>query len=68
MRILLTLSSPRKHDRKRRMYIRVLISLWLFLFHLQVVCSTSERIFLGWVIVLEQQSHKYVELRREHIF
>jgi hypothetical protein len=30
-------------------YVGVLISLWLFLFHLRVVCSTTKRIFLGWV-------------------
>jgi hypothetical protein len=31
------------------LYVGVLISLWLFLFHLRVVCSTTKRFFLGWV-------------------
>jgi hypothetical protein len=30
-------------------YVVVLISLWLFLFDLKVVCNTIKRIFLGWV-------------------
>jgi hypothetical protein len=31
------------------LYVGVLISLWLFLFHLRMVCRTNKRIFLGWV-------------------
>jgi hypothetical protein len=30
-------------------YVGVLISLWLFLFHPLVVCSSTNGIFLGWV-------------------
>jgi hypothetical protein len=31
------------------LYVGVLVSLWLFLFHLWVVCSTTKIIYLGWV-------------------
>jgi hypothetical protein len=30
-------------------YVGVLISLWLSLFHIRVLCSTTKIIFLGWV-------------------
>jgi hypothetical protein len=42
----------------------VLINLWLSLFHLRVVCSTSKRIFLDGLKKLEQRS---MELSGEYV-
>jgi hypothetical protein len=45
-----------------RFYVGVLICLWLFLFAAQ-----PEEFFLDGLKKLEQQSHKCVELRGEHV-
>jgi hypothetical protein len=44
------------------MYIRVLISLWLFLFAAQL-----KEFFLDGLKKLGQRSHKYVELRGKYV-
>jgi hypothetical protein len=47
--------------------VGMLISLWLFLFHLRVVCSTTKKFFFDRLKKLEQRSHKCVELRGEYV-
>jgi hypothetical protein len=46
-------------------YVRVLISLWLFLFHLFLFAVEPKEFFLDGLKKLEQRSHKSVELRGE---
>jgi hypothetical protein len=45
------------------MYIGLLISLWLFLFHIFLFAAQPKEFFLDGLKKLEQRSHKCVELR-----
>jgi hypothetical protein len=45
------------------LYVRVLISLWLFIFPIFLFAPQPEELFLDGLKKLEQRSHKYVELR-----
>jgi hypothetical protein len=47
--------------------VRVLISLWLFLFTIFLFAAQQKEIFLDGLRKLEQRSHKRVELRREYL-
>jgi hypothetical protein len=48
-------------------YVRVLISLWLFLFPIFLFAAQPKEFFLGGLKKLEQRSHKCVELRGEYV-
>jgi hypothetical protein len=48
-------------------YVRVLISLWLFLFPVFLFAAQQKEFFLDWLKKLEQRSHKFVEVRGEYV-
>jgi hypothetical protein len=48
-------------------YVRVLISLWLFLFLIFLLAAQPKEFFLDGLKKLEQQNHKCVELRGEYV-
>jgi hypothetical protein len=48
-------------------YVGVLISLWLFLFHICLFPAQAREFFLDVLKKLEQRSHKCVELRGEYV-
>jgi hypothetical protein len=54
--------NPRKPGSEPTSIVRVLISLWLFLFSTQ-----PKEFFLDVLKKLEQRSHKCVELREEYV-
>jgi hypothetical protein len=47
------------------LYIRVLISLWLFLFPIFLIAAQLKEFFWDGLKKLEKRSHKCVELRGE---
>jgi hypothetical protein len=49
------------------MYVRVLISLWLFLFPILLFAGQPTEFSLDGLKKLEQRSHKCVELKMEHV-
>jgi hypothetical protein len=53
--------------RARGIYVRVLISLWLFLFPIFLFAAQPKEFFLDGLKKLEQRSHKCVELRGEYV-
>jgi hypothetical protein len=50
-----------------RMYVGVLISLWLLLFPVFLFAEQPKEFFLDVLKKLEQRSHKCVELRGEYV-
>jgi hypothetical protein len=50
-----------------RIYVGVLISLWLFLFPDFLFAAQPKEFFLDGLKKLEQRSHKCVELRGEYV-
>jgi hypothetical protein len=48
-------------------YVGVLISLWLFLYHLLLSAAQPKEFFLGGLKKLEQRSHKCVVLKGEYV-
>jgi hypothetical protein len=48
-------------------YVGVLISLWLFVFHIFIFAAQPKVFLLDGLMKLEQQSHKCVEFREEHV-
>jgi hypothetical protein len=49
------------------LYIRVLISLWLFQFPIFLFAAKPKEFFLDGLKKLEQRSLKYVELREDYV-
>jgi hypothetical protein len=52
---------------KKKIYVGVLTSLWLFPFPIFVSAAQPKEFFLNGLKKLEQQSHKCVELREEYV-
>jgi hypothetical protein len=50
-----------------QIHVRVLISLWLFLFPLFLFAAKRKEFFFDGLKKLEQRSHKCVELRGERV-
>jgi hypothetical protein len=48
-------------------YVGMLISLWLFLFHIFLFAAQPKEVFVDGLKKLEQRSHKCVELWGEYV-
>jgi hypothetical protein len=57
----------RKYFVGEKAYVRVLKSLWLFLFPVFLFAAQPKEFFLDGLKKLQQRSHKYVELSGEYV-
>jgi hypothetical protein len=63
----LFISSPVLFSNSGINYVRVLISLWLFIFFIFLFAAQPKEFFSDGLKKLEQRSHKCVELRGEYV-